>query len=117
PQERGHKATSPSDYKFAPREDTNVGLARHSHASDPRFNGENERKARIANKLSEPDPMEAQNYVWRQMLDKAIAEGRTHSERNRIAEAAQQCPGGIRLQAGAAEKEAALIRKDRERMR
>jgi len=59
--------------------------------------------------------MEAHNYIWRQVLDRAVSEGRTHSERNRIAQAARQTSGGIRLQAEAAEKEAALIRQDRER--
>ena len=51
---------------------------------------------------------------WSGEIAKAVAEGRTHTERARIAQAAQQAPGGLRLQAAAAQREAALIRKDRE---
>jgi len=121
PQDRGHKATSPSDFRFAPREDTNVGLARHSHSANPRFNGQEEAEKREAERkrFNKPDEdlMAGHKYVWKPEIDKAIAEGRTHTERQRIAQVAQQTPGGVRLQAEAAQKEAALIRKDRERMR
>jgi hypothetical protein len=56
------------------------------------------------------DTAAAHNYVWQQVIDKAIAEGRTHSERQRIALVAQQTPGGPRLQAETVKREAALIR-------
>ena len=96
PQDRGHKATSPSDYRFAPREDTNVGLARHSHASDPRFNGEAEREKREAERrrFNRPDDdlMAAHNYVW--MKQAQAIQGRTHSETQRIQRAVSQAGKG-----------------------
>jgi len=122
PEYRGHRfdRNDPNVYRFAPKSETNRPSL-PSHSGNKYLNGEAEREKREAERkrFNKPDEdvMAAHNYVWRQMLDKAVAEGRTHLERNRIAQAAQQCPGGIRLQAEAAEKEAALIRRERERAR
>jgi len=122
PEYRGHRfdRNDPNAYRFAPKSETNRPSL-PSHSGNKYLNGEAEREKREAERkrFNKPDEdlMAGHNYVWRQVMDKAIAEGRTHSERQRIAQVAQQTPGGVRLQAEAAEREAALIRKDRERGR
>jgi len=122
PEYHGHRfdRNDPNAFRFAPKSDTN-NSSLPSHSGNRYLNGQAEREQREAERrrFNKPDedPMAAHNYVWRQVMDKAIAEGRTHSERNRIAQVAQQTPGGVRLQAEAAEREAALVRRDRERAR
>jgi len=122
PEYRGHRfdPNDPNAFRFAPKSDTN-NSSLPSHANNPRFNGEAEREKREAERkrFNKPDEDVAasHNYIWRQEIDRAIAEGRTYSERNRIEQAARQAPGGPRLQAEAAQREAALIRKERERGR
>ena len=111
---------SGGDRHFMPRNEVNRP-ALPSHSSNPRLNGqlEREQRERDRQRFNQPpdDPMAAHNWVWAQEIKKAVAEGRTHTERARIAQAAQQTPGGPRLQAEAAQREAALIRQDRERSR
>ena len=117
---RGHRATSPEDYKPSLGNSSSVGPGLVSHSNNPKFNGQAEREAREAERRRfNPDAqIEADiafvNKYWNEQIAKAVAEGRTHSERARIAQVAQQTPGGPRLQAAAAQEEAARIRKARE---
>jgi hypothetical protein len=54
------------------------------------------------------------DQMWSAEIAKVVAEGRTHSERDRISAAANQAPGGPRLQLQAAKEEADRQRRDRE---
>jgi hypothetical protein len=122
PEYRGHRfdRNDPNSYRFMPKSETNRSSL-PSHSGNKYLNGEAEREKREAERqrfAKQPDDVvAAQHLMWRQMLDRAIAEGRTHSERNRIEQAARQSPGGIRQQAEAAHREAALLRQDRDRGR
>jgi hypothetical protein len=121
---RGHRATSPDDYRWMKKSECNTpGPGLVSHGSNPKFNGQTEREAREAERRRfNPDAkIEADitlaKKIWNEEIAKTVAEGRTHSERARIAQVAQQTPGGPRLQAAAAREEVARIRKDHERGR
>jgi hypothetical protein len=122
PTYRGHRfdRDDPNSYRFAPKSETNRPSL-PSHSGNRYLNGEAEREKREAERQrfgKQPDDIvAAQHSMWRQMLDRAIAEGRTHLERNRIEQAARQTPGSLREQAEAAHREAALLRQDRERGR
>jgi hypothetical protein len=123
-QNRGHIATSPEDYRWMPKSETNTpGPGLVSHSSNPKFNGKAEREAREAERRRfNPDAkieedIALANKLWNEQIAKSVAEGRTHSERARIAQAAQQTPGGPSDRAVAAMREAALIRKEHERGR
>src|SRR5262249_45442357 len=119
---RAHRfdRNDPNAYRFAPKTETNRPSF-PSHSGNRYLNGQEEREKREAERQrfgKQPDDVvAAQHLMWRQMVDRAIAEGRTHSERNRIEQAARQAPGGLREQAEVAHREAALVRRDRERGR
>ena len=124
-EQRGHRydANDPNAFRWMPKDEVNRpgGPGLLSHSSNPKFNGQLEREQREAarRRFNHPsdDAAAAHNYIWKQVIEKAVAEGRTHSERQRIALVAQQTSGGPRLQAEAAKREAALIRQYRERGR
>ena len=118
-----HKGVNPKDFVPSLSDSSGPGPGLVSHASNPRFNGANERVQREAERQRwnpdaklEADITWARRY-WTSVIEKAVAEGQTHSERQRIALVAQQTRGGPRLQAAAAQREAAQIRKERERAR
>src|SRR3974390_2837592 len=76
--------------RWAPKEDSNRHpLGRHSHASDPRFNGENDRK-KMQSAAVEEDVMAATNRVW--MMQANALLGQTHSETRCIQNVASQTP-------------------------
>jgi len=119
--DRAHKAVSPQDYRFAPKEDSNNNslMSRHSHSSDPRFNGENDReKMKLMNKHL-PDSSDAavarMNAMW---LNQARAlRGNIHSETQRIQRVVEQTPGGPRKQYEAGKAEQKRIENERARGR
>jgi len=118
--DRAHKAVSPEDYRFAPKEDTNRGpLSRHSHSSNPAFNGELDRQKREKMNKHLPDSSDAavsrMNAMW---LSQAQAlRGNTHSETARIQAVVAQTPGDghAAYKAGVAEQK--RIERERSRAR
>jgi hypothetical protein len=106
---------------FMPKSETNLAHAgRPSHSSDPRFNGtlereqkrEAERRAGVADSATES--AKAMEVYWQGEIDKLIKTGVTHSERNRLAQVAQQTSGSARQRISAVKAEADRIRRDRE---
>jgi hypothetical protein len=128
---RGHNAVRPptaQDMRFAPKEETNLpgGQGRYNYAADERFNGAKERRERLEQERragvtdSDVQVMEstrAMEYYWQGEIDKLIASGVTHSERNLIAKIAQQAPGSARQRHTAVKAEADRIRRARELVR
>jgi hypothetical protein len=100
--DRGHIPTSPDDFRFAPKSDSNhTPLSRHSHSSDRRFNGQAEREKMKRPGQQEEDLMAATWFVRAKSLV-----GQTHSESQRIQDVVQKTPGGWKAayEAGLAEQ-------------
>lgn len=115
-QHRAHIPTSPEDYRWAPKSDSNhTPLSRHSHSNDPRFNGENDRKKIQRPGAVEEDVMAATNRVW--MMQARALQGQTHSETKRIQAVVSQTPGGGRAAYEAGVREQKLIERERARGR
>jgi len=123
---RGHKATSPDDYRWMPKEEVNRAHAgKNSHSSNPNFNGQKQREERIAEERRLGNASDAaiqQDHAmteayWQRETARAVATGTTHSERARIQQAANQTPGGAANQFKAAKAEANRLRLERERVR
>jgi len=124
---RAHAVTSEADYNFNPPGTFNQAYTgRPSHSSNPAYNGRAAREQRLAEERrlgrSASDAAlqrdhEMTEAYWQRETAKAVAEGRTHSERAQIAKAANQAPGGAAKQAKAAQAEAARLRRARELVR
>jgi len=103
---RGHIANSPDDFRFAPKESTNQHpLSKHSHSSNPRFNGQEDREKMRLKSQPPDDPMASHNI------------GRTHSETERIQKVASQTPGGGRAAYEAGLREQRIIENEHARGR
>ena len=112
---RGHIPASQNDFRFAPKEDSNhTPLSRHSHSSNPAFNGENDRKKMRRMNQPPDDPMAAHTWVWMQQA-KALV-GSNHSETKRVQHAVSQAkPGYAAYEAGRQELRRIEIEKARAR--
>jgi len=95
-QDRGHKAVSSEDYRWAPKETTNTpGPGLVSHSSNPRFNGQNEREKRERMDKHLPGSSDAavarMNAMW--LAQAQALRGNIHSETQRIQAVVAQTPG------------------------
>jgi len=105
PSTRGHQATSPEDYRWMKKSESNTpGPGLVSHSNNPKFNGQEDREKMRLRSQPTDDPMASHNWVWMQQA-KALV-GRTHSETQRVQKIVSQTPGGGRAayEAGRAEQ-------------
>jgi hypothetical protein len=113
---RGHTATSPNDFRWAPKEDSNHGpLSRHSHSNDPRFNGELDRQKMRLPGTPESDLMASHNHVW--MMQARALQGQNHAETQRVQKIVSSTPGGGRAAYEAGKAEQRRIENERARGR
>jgi hypothetical protein len=121
---RGHNANrppTPNDMVWISKDEANSPyLGRPNHARNSKFNGELERQQkreaerRVGVADSTTESARAVEFYWQGEINKLIATGVTHSERNRIAQVAQQTPGSARQRHSAVKAEADAIRRSRE---
>jgi len=118
---RGHTATSPDDFRFAPKSDSNHTslMSRHSHSNDPRFNGQNDReKLKLMNKHlpdSSDEAVTRMNNMW--LAQARALRGNIHSETQRVQKIVEQTPGGGRAAYEAGKAEQKRIENERARGR
>jgi len=118
---RGHTATSPDDFRFASKSDSNNTslLSRHSHSNDPRYNGQNDREKMKLMDKHLPDSSDAavarMNSMW--LAQAQALRGNIHSETQRIQAVVAQTPGGGRAAYEAGKAEQKRIENERARGR